>query len=300
MWSSRYGLAPAPASALDLFGDRDLDWADRALSALLVVVLAFAAYRLWRLALGRILARIRRDGDELDTQVLARRKRRETARTVLEQTGKYVIAIVAGFIALGQLFDEATFGLAGASLLAVVLGFASQTLLKDVIAGCFIIFEGQYAVGDFVHLAPMNAEGVVEDLGLRTTVVRNLNGDRIHVPNGFIQAATLPERGFRTYTVDLVTHQPEALIAKLRALFATIPEDLYVRSPRLSPPAPIDDRTHIVRVDCVVPPSMEWLVEKLLVGRIAEEAGDLLAVEPVAYTVDLTRLRQYERWLLVR
>lgn len=292
---------PAPA-VISFVGDGDYDWLNRLLGVVLVVVVAVAAYRAYRFLLGRLVAReqARPDPTMLNTQVLARRKRRETARTVFEQSGKYLIAIIAVFFALGQVFDSTTFGVAGASLLAVVLGFASQTLLKDVIAGVFIVFEGQYGVGDYVALWPMGSEGIVEDLGLRSTTLRNLNGDRIHVPNGFIQSATLPERGFRAYTVDCLTHEPDVLGARITAMLSSMERDLYVTAPRLLETVRVDDRTFVRRVDCVVVPSMEWLVEKVLVSRLAEEGDDLLVTEPIAYTIDTQRLRQYERWLLVR
>ena len=63
--------------------------------------------------------------------------------------------------------------------------------------------ERLYAVGDFVSLRPMDVVGFVEEIGLRTTVVRSLNGDRNHVPNSQIIAAVRSVRGYRTYTVEL-------------------------------------------------------------------------------------------------
>ena len=61
----------------------------------------------------------------------------------------------------------------GGAIVAIIVGFAFQRLLVDAIAGFFILFEGDYAVGDVVRLEPSGYTGTVESIGLRATV---LNG----------------------------------------------------------------------------------------------------------------------------
>src|SRR5207253_3250457 len=99
--------------------------------------------------------------------------------------------------------------LGGSAFLAVVLGFAAQRFLMDIVAGTLIGFERWYAVGDFLILKPTKTSGIVEQFGLRTTVLRSLNGDLAYVPNSQIIAAIRSPRGYRRYSIELITSDPE-------------------------------------------------------------------------------------------
>jgi hypothetical protein len=91
----------------------------------------------------------------------------------------------------------------------VIVGFAAQRFLMDVIAGALIAFERWYGVGDFIMVEPAKASGIVEQFSLRTTVIGSLNGDRAYVPNSQIIAAIRSPRGYRRYSIELLTNDPE-------------------------------------------------------------------------------------------
>jgi moderate conductance mechanosensitive channel len=103
-----------------------------------------------------------------------------------------VITYVLYFIALIMILD--TFGvevkaiLAGAGIVGLAVGFGAQSLVKDVITGFFIIFEDQFAVGDYVRIG--NFEGYVEAIGLRVTKIRSWTGEVHILPNGSIAQVT--------------------------------------------------------------------------------------------------------------
>ncbi len=78
--------------------------------------------------------------------------------------------------------------IAGAGIVGVALGFGAQSLVKDVISGLFIIIENQYGVGDVVDLD--GTSGLVEDINLRKTTLRDLDGTVHHIPNGTIDRAS--------------------------------------------------------------------------------------------------------------
>ncbi|MDD5701724.1 MAG: mechanosensitive ion channel family protein [Dehalococcoidales bacterium] len=78
--------------------------------------------------------------------------------------------------------------LAGAGVLGIAIGFGAQSLVKDVLAGLFIIMENQYRKGDVVSVA--GESGVVEEINLRRTILRNLDGIYHVVPNGEIRIAS--------------------------------------------------------------------------------------------------------------
>ena len=99
------------------------------------------------------------------------------------------------------------FGVNVASILAVAgvsgiaIAFGAQTLVKDVISGVFIWMEGSIAVGDIVDINGL--QGVVESVAIRTTVVRNFNGNIFVIPNGDIRTITNMSRGFKRAIVDV-------------------------------------------------------------------------------------------------
>src|SRR5690625_2734204 len=74
--------------------------------------------------------------------------------------------------------------LAGAGIAGLAIGFGAQSLVKDIISGFFIIFENQFSVDDYVVVA--DAEGTVEEIGLRTTKIRSWTGEENVIPNGNI------------------------------------------------------------------------------------------------------------------
>ncbi|MEW5322032.1 mechanosensitive ion channel family protein [Geobacillus thermoleovorans] len=103
-----------------------------------------------------------------------------------------VITYVLYFIALLMILDA--FGvpvkalLAGAGVVGLAVGFGAQSLVKDIITGFFIIFEDQFAVGDYVRIG--NFEGYVETIGLRVTKIKSWTGEVHILPNGSITQVT--------------------------------------------------------------------------------------------------------------
>ncbi len=103
-----------------------------------------------------------------------------------------VITYVLYFMALLMILD--TFGvpvkalLAGAGVVGLAVGFGAQSLVKDIITGFFIIFEDQFAVGDYVRIG--NFEGYVEEIGLRVTKIKSWTGEVHILPNGSITQVT--------------------------------------------------------------------------------------------------------------
>src|SRR5207247_11338819 len=179
-------------------------WAGRLAWAAFTVALAAAAAAMLRRLVRRWAGKAaERTGD------LLRLRRQETAAALLANILRYGVFLVAAFAILGIFVRDSLTALGGASLLVLVVGFSAQRFLTDVVAGFFLLFEGQYGVGDFVTLEPSKLSGIVDDLGLRTTTLRALNGDRYFVPNGEITAVHRSARGFRPYHVELLTQEPD-------------------------------------------------------------------------------------------
>jgi hypothetical protein len=105
---------------------------------------------------------------------------RETMIVLVATAIPYATTIIV-LIVLASFFLPAA-ALGGSAFVAVVVGFAAQRFLMDVMAGILIAFERWYAVGDFVMIEPSKAAGIVEQFGLRTAVLRALNGEARPLP----------------------------------------------------------------------------------------------------------------------
>jgi small conductance mechanosensitive channel len=152
----------------------------------LIVVLSMAAI----VAVSRFIPRLiaasvaRRPG-ESEEEV---GKRINTLARVLASAGQIVVLFVAAFMVLSELEINIAPILAGAGVVGIAIGFGAQGLIKDLLAGLFIILENQYRVGDVVRIA--DVAGLVEDINLRRTILRDLDGIVHIVPNGEIRVAS--------------------------------------------------------------------------------------------------------------
>jgi small conductance mechanosensitive channel len=110
-------------------------------------------------------------------------------------------AFVGGIIILDRLGVNTTPILAGAGIVGLAVGFGSQTLVKDVINGLFILFEESIRVGDYATVG--NQEGIVESVGLRTVKLRDVNGTVHVIPNSTIDSVSNYSKVFSRTVMDI-------------------------------------------------------------------------------------------------
>jgi small-conductance mechanosensitive channel len=128
-------------------------------------------------------------------------KRTNTLLSIFKGMGHVFIVIVAIIMVLDEVGIPVAPVLAGFGIAGVAIGFGAQYLIRDLIAGIFIILENQYRVGDVVNVA--NIGGLVEDITLRKTVLRDLDGIVHHIPNGTIQTASNYTRNFSRVNLNI-------------------------------------------------------------------------------------------------
>ncbi len=253
------------------------------LASALVVVLGTLFYRILTRGVPRVL-RWRRRRDVLDEEAVERIKRQDTAITLIRNALRYIVFAVMALFILSIFIRNPLPATAGATLLAAVIGFGAQSFLRDVIAGFSIVFEGQYSVGDFVEMEPTKLAGIVEEFGLRTTTIRAVSGERIHIPNGTLMGVTNYVSGQRRYTVEVQVRDDDATSRVLEALKES--PELYLNPPRLAARENTEDKVRL-SLRASVLPTMEWLVEENLIERIKAAAGEeSLVAEPLIYKVD--------------
>ncbi|EIT86115.1 mechanosensitive ion channel family protein [Fictibacillus macauensis ZFHKF-1] len=115
-------------------------------------------------------------------------RRENTLVRLLDNVVAYLIYFIALLMILTEFSIDVKGLLAGAGVVGLAVGFGAQSLVKDIITGFFIIFEEQFAVGDYVKIN--NLEGTVEEIGLRTTKVKQWTGELHILPNSSIVIVT--------------------------------------------------------------------------------------------------------------
>jgi small conductance mechanosensitive channel len=115
-------------------------------------------------------------------------KRADTLSGVLTASVQVIVILVFAFMLLSELGINIAPILAGVGIVGIAIGFGAQSLVKDIIAGLFILIENQYRKGDVVKIADVS--GLVEDISLRRTVLRDMDGVVHVVPNGEIRVAS--------------------------------------------------------------------------------------------------------------
>lgn len=111
-------------------------------------------------------------------------RRQNTLQKLLQNVLTYVVYFSAIISILTTFGIKVAALLAGAGIVGLAVGFGAQSLVKDVITGFFIVFEDQFAVGDQVQIGTAN--GIVQEIGLRTTKVKSYTGELHIIPNGSI------------------------------------------------------------------------------------------------------------------
>jgi moderate conductance mechanosensitive channel len=274
----------------------------------LVIVAVFATAwlvsRVSALVAGRVLAwhdRRHSDSDLEVTGKIADLKRRETLVSVIRTGIAYAAFAAAVVLSVAQLtggVDKLT-ALAGASFALIVAGFAAQRLLLDILAGFTMFVERWYSVGDTVILvAAVELQGVVEDVSLRRTKLRSLNGEVIQVHNSQITAARVLPRGVKDLAIELFVSKREEGERLVEDVVLMLPEGptTFVRRPWISGVEELSPVLTRIRIQTAVAPGREWLAENFFSDLLKQRAGAGLIVHgPVALAVDERAARSFAR-----
>jgi moderate conductance mechanosensitive channel len=118
-------------------------------------------------------------------------KRSRTLEAILKSILRYTVYFFGIVGIMTEIFG--TISLTFAGIGGVAIGFGAQSIIKDIINGFFILFEDQYAVGDYINID--EKAGIVETIELRVTKLRDFNGDLHIIPNGLISKVTNHSRG---------------------------------------------------------------------------------------------------------
>jgi len=181
---------------IKMYGEKILQWIiTDGLRILLVLILMFIFIKIAQLVTQRLFKKYEKGKDN------EFKKRADTLSSIVGSILTVFIIIVAAITIMGQLNIRIGPILAAAGIVGVGLGFGAQHLVKDVISGFFILLDDQIRVGDVVQIAGRG--GLVEDVNLRMTILRDLAGNVHYVRNGEIDVVTNMTKEYSRYVFDI-------------------------------------------------------------------------------------------------
>jgi moderate conductance mechanosensitive channel len=227
-------------------------------------------------------------------------KRRETTVAVIRTGIAYIAFAAAVVLAAAQLtggVDRLTAAL-GASFALILIGFSAQRVLVDIIAGFSMFTEKWYSVGDTIAIPTMELQGIVEDVSLRRTKLRSLDGEIINIHNSQIPAVRVLPGGTKEFDVELVASDRGAAEVLVDGVSAILPEGptTFVQRPQVHQIDELAPGLVRLRVRAAVAPGREWLVHGFYTDLLKERAEKHLIVHgPVVLTVDESATRSFAR-----
>lgn len=225
-------------------------------------------------------------------------RRVSTLRGLARSILKYTLYFLGGVTILDELNFPVTSILAGAGILGLAVGFGAQNLVRDVITGFFILFEDQYAVGDYVTVSGVT--GTVQELGLRVTRIQVWTGEVHIIPNGKIeQVANYSRCGMGVvldvpvgYEVDL-----DYVIAVINGVCQEMVQenaDLIVEPVQVLGVNELDDSGVIIQVFGKVKPMHQWAFTRELRKRIKDAFDNAGIAFPYPHRIILRKQKKGE------
>ena len=242
----------------------------------LIVLGAWLVRRFGEMVVTSIVRRSMRHRTHGDLTEEDIKKRQDTLIAMFSAILRVIVWLVAGFSITRLIFPklDLTPILASASVLGVAIGFGAQTVIKDFLSGLFIILENQYRVGDVVTID--SAEGTVEQITLRSTIIRDNDGSVHYIPNGSIVHAINKTMGFAKINMTIEVSSStdvDALAKVINSVGEKLAKDEKWKNRIMDPPHflgidAFDTSNLEVKIVGKTQPSSQWSVTGELRKRL--------------------------------
>lgn len=278
------------------YGEALAKWAEtNGVTMVIILVVAWIANKLFRFVLHRFTDLLKeRYGESREFAV-----RIDTLASVLRFT--WLTALFAIVIAMELEKVGVAIGplVAGAGIVGLAVGFGAQSLVKDVIAGFFILLENHYGVGDVVNIA--GTDGLVEAMNLRFTTLRDVHGTVHSIPHGEVTTISNLTRDWSRMVVDIGVDfdaPPDRVIEVLRDECKRFHEDAEFGPQLLEEPVvpgiqELGDSTVIYRVMGKTIPMKQWGAMRELRRRLLIRLGQEGIA--IAFPQQTLSFREYDR-----
>ena len=261
--------------------ERAFDWAStHGLRIVVICVLLVILLRVSRHFVERAikLSLRPRGRDPLQDLMIAKRQ------TTLIKLFQAVASVTLVVLAVLMVFQEIGFAvgpiLASAGIAGVAIGFGAQSLVKDIITGSFVILEQQFSVGDVIQVG--NLSGGVEELNLRTVVLRAADGSVHIIPHGEIKQVTVLTRDWSRLVLDIdIAYDADidtacGLMKKVLDDYAAANGDVVLEAPEVLGVQNLGENSVQLRAQMKVLPGKQWAAGRELrasIKKALDEAG---------------------------
>jgi small conductance mechanosensitive channel len=262
-------------------------WFTGALSSMITIILIVISSLFLRGLLVRSVRRVvwtiadhhtREDQDSATAAIAAARKaqRVKTLGSLFNNLVNIIVLGIMFLLILTELGVNLAPLLASASILGAALAFGAQSLVADFMSGIFILMEDQYGVGDVVDVG--DASGTVEDVQLRITKIRSIDGTLWFVRNGQIMRVGNMSQDYSKVVLDIgVSYNSDVALAKevlnrVAQDFATAPEtrDMVLETPEVLGVQALAPDSIQIRLVITTPPGDQWGASRVLREQIKE------------------------------
>lgn len=242
------------------------------LKIILIAVITLIVMRVIRVVSSRLSVLFLRKRDDEESK-----KRAKTLSSVIRNLLNSVVLIIAVMTVLGHLGIEIGPLLAAAGVVGLAIGFAGQSLVKDIMNGFFILLWDQIRVGDVVEISGRG--GLVEKINLKMTVLRDLAGNVHFVPNSNIDVVTNMTKDYSRYVFDIgVSYREDVdeVIEVLKEIDAEVRNDPDFKEDILEPLEifglnKFDDSAIIVRARIKTKPIKQWHIGREFNRRLKKK-----------------------------
>lgn len=253
--------------------DTVTDWIlDSGPTVLVVIIITALAERFSQIIVSRIVSRSMERGRY--TSEREEKLREDTIVGMVSTIVRVSIFLIALMILLSELNIEIGPLLAGAGVAGFAIGFGAQSLIKDFIAGIFVVLENQYRVGDVVRLNDVS--GTVKKISTRITVLRDIDGNVHYIPNGSVTYATNMTMEYARVNLEIRVSY-DADIDKVKDIINEVGAELaqdenwrefILQEPYYARLHRFEDSAMIIKIFGKVLPAKQWAVEGELRRRL--------------------------------
>lgn len=211
-------------------------------------------------------------------------QRARTLGTVLRSMASIMVYGLAVLISLGEFGINLGPMIAGAGIVGVAIGFGAQSLVRDFLTGIFMLLEDQYGVGDVVDVG--SAVGVVEEVKLRTTQIRDINGSLWHIPNGQINRVANMSQEWARAVLDIEVAYDTDLAQAMTVIKEVadgvwrdnLPDATILEEPAIAGVQAFGESSIVIRLMAKVEPGEQWAASREIRRRL-KEAFDESGIE---------------------
>jgi len=267
-----------------------LDYSGRLINAIIIVVILSIVRRLGIKLIKKIFA-LKIENLHTKTENTVRRKK--TLKALSLNIWRYAINIIIMIAVVGSFFDLSAL-LASAGFLTVIITFASQSVLADIVKGFFIVFEDIFSVGDMINVA--GNQGTVLEIGIRSTKMKTVTGEIVTIPNGDIRQVINFSVSNSMAVLDILVSSQSDLELTLQTLekVADSVQEKYpqiVAKPTVLGVQSMDANETTIRMIAEVQPLQKFYIEREL-RKVVKLTFDEAGIEMPLSTVALFRGNQ--------